>query len=190
MTFSSMVWLKDGSTLGLFHRGALGHDANLQVLQSITRDGGFTWSQPVLACNGTKLDGKDPFEPYVFRSPNGDELCCLMRENKRSGTSLVMFSRDEGKTWSQSVDAPWGLTGDRHHGIRLPDGRMVIVVRGLVRCERKDPTGPATGTARVQRGGDWSSDSKRCRSAARIGRDPSSYRGVYLGFRIVLHCSK
>ncbi len=68
-------------------------------------------------------------EPYVFRSPDGNELCCLMRENRRSGTSLVMFSPDEGKIWSQAVDAPWGLTGDRHHGITLPDGRMVIVFR-------------------------------------------------------------
>jgi hypothetical protein len=129
MTFSSIVRLKDGSTLGLYHRGAQGKDANLQVLQSITRDGGFTWSEPVMVCDGTKLDAKDPCEPYVFRSPDGDELCCLMRENRRSGTSLVMFSRDEGQTWSQAVDAPWGLTGDRHHGIRLPDGRLVIVFR-------------------------------------------------------------
>jgi hypothetical protein len=52
-----------------------------------------------------------------------------MRENRRSGTSLVMFSRDEGETWSEAVDAPWGLTGDRHHGVRLPDGRLVIVFR-------------------------------------------------------------
>jgi len=129
MTFSSMARLKDGSTLGLFHRGKGGQDAQLQVLQSATRDGGFTWSDPVMACDGTLLDGKDPCEPYVFRSPDGDELCCLMRENRRSGTSLVMFSRDEGATWSQAVDAPWGLTGDRHHGIRLPDGRLVIVFR-------------------------------------------------------------
>jgi hypothetical protein len=52
-----------------------------------------------------------------------------MRENRRSGTSLVMFNRDEGQTWSKAVDTPWGLTGDRHHGIRLPDGRLVIVFR-------------------------------------------------------------
>ena len=49
-----------------------------------------------------------------------------------------------------------------------------------------DPTGPATGKAKVQRGGGWSSDSKRLRSAARIGRDPSAYRGCYLGFRVAL----
>ena len=130
MTFSSIVRLKDGSSLGLFHRGSgIGEEGTLQVLQSITRDGGLNWSPPTVVCDGMKLDGKHPCEPYVFRSPDGGELCCLMRENRRSGTSLVMFSQDEGKTWSQAVDAPWGLTGDRHHGIRLPDGRLVIVFR-------------------------------------------------------------
>jgi len=129
MTFSSMVRLKDGSTLGMFHRGASGKDADLQVLQSITRDGGLTWANPSMVCDGTQLQGKDPCEPYVFRSPSGDELCCIMRENRRSGTSLMSFSRDEGKTWSDPVDAPWGVTGDRHHGVILPDGRMVVVFR-------------------------------------------------------------
>ena len=42
----------------------------------------------VLSTKGTKLDGKHPCEPYVFRSPDGDELCCIMRENRRSGTSI------------------------------------------------------------------------------------------------------
>jgi hypothetical protein len=130
MTFSSIVRLKDGSYLGMFHRGSgVGEEGTLQVLQSVTHDGGFTWSEPVIACDGTQLEGKHPCEPYVFRSPDGMELCCLMRENRRSGTSLVMFSRDEGMTWSKAVDAPWGLTGDRHHGIFLPDGRLVIVFR-------------------------------------------------------------
>jgi hypothetical protein len=128
MTFSSIVPLKDGSTLGLFHRGAFGKDAHLQVLQSVTRDGGFTWSTPEMACDGTAIN-KDPCEPYVFRSPDDSELCCILRENRRSGTSLMMFSRDEGKTWSTPIDTPWGLTGDRHHGVFLPDGRMVIVFR-------------------------------------------------------------
>ena len=127
LTFSSMVRLNDGSTLGLFHRGL--KDGSLQVLQSITRDGGFTWSEPTVVCDGAQLEGKKPCEPYVLRSPDGKELACIMRENARSGTSLVMFSQDEGKTWSKAVDAPWGLTLDRHHGVYLPDGRLVIVGR-------------------------------------------------------------
>ncbi len=54
------------------------------------------------------------------------------------------------------------------------------------KTRQADPVGPASGDARVQRGGGWSSAVKRCRSAARIGRSPSDYRGSYLGFRVVL----
>lgn len=54
------------------------------------------------------------------------------------------------------------------------------------RDKQVNPTGPVSGNARVQRGGGWSSDTNRLRSAARIGRDPSAYRGCYLGFRVVL----
>ena len=58
--------------------------------------------------------------------------------------------------------------------------------KGYTKESQKDPTGPSSGAARVQRGGGWSSAAQRCRSAARVGRDPSLYRGCYLGFRLVL----
>jgi hypothetical protein len=41
----------------------------------------------------------------------------------------MMFSRDEGATWSTPVDTPWGLTGDRHMGVYAKDGRLVIAFR-------------------------------------------------------------
>ncbi len=127
MTFSSVVPLKDGSHLGLYHRGPDGKDRSpLQVLQTISRDGGLTWSEPAVAA---QVDGKNPCEPFGFRSPDGAEICCLMRENTHLGHSLMMFSRDEGRTWTPPQDTPWGLTGDRHQGVRLPDGRFVIAFR-------------------------------------------------------------
>jgi formylglycine-generating enzyme required for sulfatase activity len=61
------------------------------------------------------------------------------------------------------------------------------VPNSYTREKQTDPSGSTSGKARVHRGGGWSSAAKRCRSAARIGRDPSSYRGSYLGFRVVLH---
>ena len=57
---------------------------------------------------------------------------------------------------------------------------------GYTKEPQKDPAGLATGTMRVQRGSGWSSAPQRARSASRVGRDPSSYKGCYLGFRIVL----
>ena len=127
MTFSSIVRLKDGRYLGLYHKGPDGKDRSpLTVLQMTTADGGVTWSQPREVA---AVPGKDPCEPFVFRSPDGSELCTLMRENTHNGRSLVMFSRDEGATWSAPVDTPWGLTGDRHMGVATADGRLVIAFR-------------------------------------------------------------
>ncbi|MFC5457832.1 sialidase family protein [Prosthecobacter fluviatilis] len=127
MTFSSIVRLKDGAYLGLYHRGPGGADKPpLEVLQTITADGGFTWSEPQVVA---AVQGKNPCEPFVFRSPDGAELCCLMRENTHKERSLMMFSHDEGKTWSAPVNTPWGLTGDRHAGVFTKDGRMVVAFR-------------------------------------------------------------
>lgn len=127
MTFSSVVQLKDGSYLGMYHKGPDGKDRfPLKVLQTVTKDGGLTWSKPEIVAD---VPGKAPCEPFVFRSPDGDELCCLMRENTHKGRSLMMFSRDEGKTWSEPVDTPWGLSGDRHMGVYTPDGRLVVAFR-------------------------------------------------------------
>ena len=128
MTFSSVIQLKDGSYLGMYHR-RFGEDdpKPLQVMQTVTKDGGLTWSEPEPVTD--PRSDKDPCEPFVLRSPDGEELCCLMRENKHDARSLMMFSRDEGKTWSDPVDTPWGLTGDRHMGVQTEDGRWVIAFR-------------------------------------------------------------
>ncbi|QDT78861.1 BNR/Asp-box repeat protein [Gimesia maris] len=127
MTFSSMVRLKDGRYLGLYHRGPDGKDRSpLVVLQTISADGGFTWSKPQVVA---EVAGKNPCEPCVFRSPDGNQLCCLMRENTHKGNSLMMFSNDEGATWTKPVDTPWGLTGDRHKQVFTQDGQLVICFR-------------------------------------------------------------
>jgi len=123
MTFSSVVQRKDGSYAGFYHRSGGG---SLQVLQTNTADGGLTWSEPRVIAD---VDGKDPCEPWAFRSPDGSELGCLMRENTHAGRSLMMFSGDEGESWSEPVDTPWGLSGDRHMGVYAPDGRLVIAFR-------------------------------------------------------------
>ena len=46
-----------------------------------------------------------------------------------------------------------------------------------------DPTGPSSGSGRVDRGGGWYNIAQGCRAAFRSGYDPGS-RGNYLGFRL------
>ena len=65
----------------------------------------------------------------VMKLPEGSELCCLLRENTHKERSLVMFSRDEGRSWSTPINTSWGLTGDRHAGVFTKDGRMVVAFR-------------------------------------------------------------
>ncbi|MHC4633223.1 MAG: sialidase family protein, partial [Planctomycetota bacterium] len=43
MTFSSIARLKDGTYAGFYHRRS---SSSLQVLKTITKDGGLTWSRP------------------------------------------------------------------------------------------------------------------------------------------------
>jgi hypothetical protein len=62
-----------------------------------------------------------------------------MRENTHRGRSLVMFSADEGSTWSTPVETPWGLSGDRHIGVPLADGRWVFAFRDMA------PASPTRG---------------------------------------------
>lgn len=127
MAFTSIVRLKNGNYLGVFHTGqGCGLPHPRRIWQSITADGGFTWSDPKLIC---LVNNREACEAYVFRSPDGNELCCLMRDENHNGRSMMMFSTDEGEHWTTPIDTPWGLTGDRHQGVQLPDGRLVIAFR-------------------------------------------------------------
>jgi len=124
MPFTGMVRLQDGRTAAFGQMRASGVDQG--AVMSVTADGGLTWSPPRLIAQQA---GKDLCEPFVLRSPDGRELCCLMRENRHSGTSMMCFSRDEGETWTAAEDTAWGLTGDRHEGVQVADGRWVIAFR-------------------------------------------------------------
>ncbi|MBZ0257112.1 exo-alpha-sialidase, partial [bacterium] len=58
MTFSSVVRLKDGSYIGLYHQR---DGDSLEVLQTQSKDGGLTWSEPRVIAN---VSNKKACEPY------------------------------------------------------------------------------------------------------------------------------
>lgn len=129
MAFSSIIQLKNGDYLGLYHRGLNDQDRPpLTLWQSISHDGGLTWEESTLV---GEMEGRAPCEPCVIRSEDGKRLICIARENKRVGNSLMMVSTDEGQTWSALQETPWGLTGDRHVIKYAPDGRLVAVFRDM-----------------------------------------------------------
>ncbi len=53
----------------------------------------------------------------------------VLRENSRKYNSFVIFSDDEGLSWSEPRELPAALTGDRHVAKYAPDGRLFISFR-------------------------------------------------------------
>lgn len=134
VTMSDVVRLADGRYMALFHDDGrfLRSDSKqskpvrFHVFKTISDDGGLTWSQPsVIAEHETA----HLCEPGAIRSPDGKQIAVLMRENSRQHNSFVIFSNDEGETWSQPRELPGALTGDRHVCRYAPDGRLVINFR-------------------------------------------------------------
>lgn len=97
------------------------------VNKVISKDGGLTWSQP-------QTIARHPIaylcEPGMLRMKDG-RIAVMMRENARKMHSCIMFSDDDGETFSKPVEMPDSLTGDRHTIRHLPDGRVIATFRDM-----------------------------------------------------------
>ncbi|MEX2187381.1 MAG: sialidase family protein [Pirellulales bacterium] len=136
VVMGSVVELTDkpGHYLALFHDdgrfftagGKRGKDFTLY--KTFSDDGGLSWSAPeaILKRGDVQL-----CEPGAVRSPDGKEIAVLLRENSRTRNSFVIFSRDEGQTWTEPRELPGSLTGDRHTAQYAPDGRLFVSFRDM-----------------------------------------------------------
>ena len=96
------------------------------LYKTFSDDGGLTWSAPEVVWSGSDVH---LCEPGAVRSPDGNEIAILLRENKRVRNSHVIFTDDEGKTFSEPVELPNELTGDRHTAVYAEKGRLFISFR-------------------------------------------------------------
>lgn len=131
VAMSSCIRMKDGRYMAFFHDdGRFLKNARkrtkFKIYTIVSKDGGLTWSNPRVILEHTRAH---ICEPGLIRSPDGKQLAMLMRENSRKFNSFVSFSDDEGETWSDPVELPASLTGDRHTGKYAPDGRLFITFR-------------------------------------------------------------
>ncbi|HEX5223246.1 MAG TPA: sialidase family protein [Verrucomicrobiae bacterium] len=123
-----------GRYLAMFHddgrffteKPAPKRPVEFKLFKTFSNDGGLTWSVPETAWSGSDVH---LCEPGCIRSPDGKQLAVLLRENARRKNSHVIFSDDEGKTWTAPRELPGALTGDRHTGKYAPDGRLFISFR-------------------------------------------------------------
>ncbi|MCK9222452.1 MAG: glycoside hydrolase [Limnochordia bacterium] len=100
--------------------------AGFQVFMCTSEDGGLSWSEPIAVA---ELPDAHLCEPGAVRSPDGKQIALLLRENSKQYHSFVVFSNDEGATWSEPRQVSLALTGDRHVARYALDGRLVVTFR-------------------------------------------------------------
>lgn len=105
-------------------------DKHFELYLIETTDGGLTWSEPRMIANHPE---GHLCEPCFVPSPDGKELIVLLRENTRKLNSMYIRSADGGKSWSEAIELPDSLTGDRHATRYLPDGRLFITFRDMAK---------------------------------------------------------
>ena len=123
-----------GHTMAFFHDdgryfrdgGTRQNPAVMTLYKTRSTDGGLTWSYPESYYRSSDIH---LCEPGVIRSPDGKTLAILLRENRRRKNSHLIVSDDEGQTFSDPIELPLWLTGDRHIGRYTNDGRLFISFR-------------------------------------------------------------
>lgn len=127
---------KPGNYLAMFHddgryftkKSSQTQPPTFTLYQTESQDGGIHWSFPVPIQSDQQIH---LCEPGLIRSPDGKEWAVLLRENRRAQNSHIIFSQDEGHSWSAPRQTQGALTGDRHTGVRCPDGRYFISFRDM-----------------------------------------------------------
>lgn len=143
VSMSTLVRLKENGRfvdkwMGLFHERNF---VNYKTILTFDDAGNMHWSkpQPYFSAYRKMEKRSNMCEVACVRSNGGtgDELMLITRSNSKKINSLLSFSQDEGKTWSEPQEAPAALNGERHKAVYLPDGRLFITFRSIEREPQK-----------------------------------------------------
>ncbi len=148
VAMASLTQLKENGKfvdkwMGFFHDSDF---YNYKTILTFDEDGNPQWSKPekYFAQYREIEQSSNMCEVEVIRSEQGqgDELCLISRSNTKKINSLISFSQDEGKTWSEPVEAPAALNGERHKAEYTKDGRLFITFRSIERGEKARQNAP------------------------------------------------
>ncbi len=144
VAMASLTQLKENGEfvdkwMGLFHDREF---YNYKTILSFDENGNMQWSVPEKYFDeyrDIELESR-MCEVEVIRSEQGkgDELCLISRSNSKQMNSLVSFSTDEGKSWSEPRELPAALNGERHKAEYTPDGRLFITFRSIERGKKAE----------------------------------------------------
>ncbi len=153
VAMSSLTQLKENGEfvdkwMGLFHDSNF---YNYKTILTFDGEGNPHWSVPEKYFSAYRdIEEKSMMcEVEVIRSEQGtgDELCLISRSNSKKMNSLISFSNDEGKTWSEPIEAPAALNGERHKAEWTKDGRLFITFRSIERGKKAQANAKADTTS-------------------------------------------
>ncbi|KAB5608173.1 glycoside hydrolase domain-containing protein [Bifidobacterium jacchi] len=134
---ASLVQLKDkdgnyiDKWLGVYHD----YDyVNWKTYLTFDKDGNEQWSEPVKYLEQYRSIelGYQMCEIGMFRSPDGKRIIGLARSQSHNNPATLIYSDDEGETWSKPMDLPGSLAGERHKAVYDPiSGRLIITFREI-----------------------------------------------------------
>ena len=134
---ASLVQLKDESGNYIQKWMGVYHDydyVNYRTYLTFNENGEEQWSEPepYLSDYRNIESTYRMCEIGMFRSPDGKRIVGLARSQSHNNPATMIYSDDEGKTWSKPMDLPGSLAGERHKAAYDPiSGRLVISFREI-----------------------------------------------------------
>ena len=137
VAMASLVQLKDENGnyiekwMGVYHNYDM---VNYKTYLTFNDDGSMNWTEPVpyLSEYRSIESGHQICEVGMFRSPDGNRIVALARSQSHMNLSTMFWSDDEGETWSEPIDLPGSLAGERHKAQYDPKtGKLLITFREI-----------------------------------------------------------
>lgn len=135
---ASLIQLKDEDGndiqkwMGVYHN----YDyVNFKTYLTFDENGNEQWSEPepYLSEYRSIESTYQMCEIGMFRSPDGSRMVGLARSQSHNNLATLIYSDDEGETWSKPMDLPGSLAGERHKAVYDPiSGRLVITYREII----------------------------------------------------------
>lgn len=135
VVMASLIQLKENGEyidkwMGVYHDG--GSFVNYKSYLTFDEDGNDCWTTPEAYLSKYRdIESSHQIcEVGLFRSPDGNRIVGLARNQTHNGPATMFYSDDEGETWSEPVPLPGSLAGERHKIIydpTDPTGQRVVI---------------------------------------------------------------
>ena len=132
VAMASLVQLKDNDGnfvpkwMGVYHNENF---INYKTYLTFDAEGKEIWSEPIpyLSEHREIEKSHQMCEIGMFRSPDGNRIVGLARSQSHQHLSTMIYSDDEGETFSKPVELPGALAGERHKAFYDPISKKLLV---------------------------------------------------------------